>query len=675
MVMADATTQDMPVFGPDGKMLGNQTSIQGQPPAPSAFDQSWTNPLDNLGAMPAFDYGKVTAAKKGVLQKELGEVSGVMGQTEAAENKYRAIADKKFQQLESFDPNQIKPWNIEEEEKKYKDDPFSAFGSFAMIASLGLAAFTKTPFINSMNAMAGVIEGRKEANDQKYERAYKAWQENSKLMLERFNIVKAQVGDAVDLMKVQGELGKTKLANTLTKYGLMQDLALLNAGYDDVLAQKWVAQAKAMEGMAEAKDNIERLHSQREAIRTEDDRRKALGMPPMSPQEKVEMQNYLSKDHTPEQAAFNDAWHTFVREHPDATADEKAAFMQKARSYGRTLTAKTANQAMTAFQQQIPDLSPSEQAIIETTLGTKGTKAPQIVSKMTEAMDQIVAAKDAGTPMDSAKRAELLRQAAAMGGSEKDQQGLQLAAENWIKTGQFPSRNWDANQKILTMANQMLKDQGIDPKDLPKLQQEFKSQQVAIQRYLSGPQGQQTTGINMAEHHIETLRQITAALDNGDFTLANWIGNKVARELGRPEPNNATLAAQIVGTEIVRAMGIAGAGTAEERGGIGGALASDSASPEQMAGAADTAEKLLAGKLFSLRLAFPIATGLPLDRYDGMLSNRTKSILFPLIGEDKPKGAITDAPPVNLLQEGVVTKFKNGTSWMLKDGKPVKVTQ
>ena len=41
--------------------------------------------------------------------------------------------------------------------------------------------------------------------------------------------------------------------------------------------------------------------------------------------------------------------------------------------------------------------------------------------------------------------------------------------------------------------------------------------------------------------------------------------------------------------------------------------------------------------------------------------------------ETKPAAAPTSSPPVNLLKEGVETKFTNGQTWTLKNGKPVQV--
>jgi len=139
--------------------------------AQSAFDQSqdtWKNPLEQVSQPPAFDYNKAVEAKKGVLQKEIPAVEKAMAGQEAAMAKYGGVADRKLQQLEQFDSDQIKPWNEQEEKQKYQQNPFDTFSSMAMVASLGLAAFTKTPFINSMNAMAGVINGTQDRKDKEY---------------------------------------------------------------------------------------------------------------------------------------------------------------------------------------------------------------------------------------------------------------------------------------------------------------------------------------------------------------------------------------------------------------------------------------------------------------------------------------------------------------------------
>jgi hypothetical protein len=592
--------------------------------APSAFDQSqsWSNPLDAMGSPPTLDYGKAVEAKKGILQKELGAVSGVMGSTEAAENKYKGIADKKFQQLESIDPNQIKPWNAEEEQKKYQDDPYSAFGSFAMVASLGLAAFTKTPFINSMNAMAGVINGRKEANDQKYDRAYKAWQDNTKIFLDRFNIVKAQVGDAVEMMKTQGELGKTKLANTLTKYGLMQDLALLNAGYDDVLAQKWVAQAKAMEGLSKARDDIENLHLVKQAEDQENQSRVANGQPPMSAQESLAFKQGLVQPKTPEQAAFADAWRSFLKEKPDATASDKAAFMQKWK-YNENLN--TSNNVMAEYKSLVPDATPGEEALIRSIYGSKSAFAATNIGNITGAISQIQKAAQSGQPMSADERMKLLQQATH---SKFTDRALDAAADVYRKTGKMPAgmnSRADGGAYAAEVQNRAVERsvaEGKDPQQWPKDWARYGASKVAIQRFESGPQGNIARSLNTAIQHLDTMDQLSLALHNGNTVLFNRLAQTLAAETGNPVPTNFDAAKKIVGPEVIKAIGVSGAGTGQERAG-----AEDNwnraSSPEQLLGATKTVKKLLTGQLKSLRKQYIHSTGETEADFDEMMLPET----------------------------------------------------
>lgn len=42
--------------------------------------------------------------------------------------------------------------------------------------------------------------------------------------------------------------------------------------------------------------------------------------------------------------------------------------------------------------------------------------------------------------------------------------------------------------------------------------------------------------------------------------------------------------------------------------------------------------------------------------------------------ETSPTAPLVEAPPLNLLEENVITSFRDGSQWMLKDGRPVEVT-
>ncbi len=151
-----------------------------------------------------------------------------------------------------------------------------------MIASLGMAAFTRAPLTASMNAMAGVMTGIKEGNDQAYDRDYASWKENNNVLLKRFDVMKSQLSSDLEIWKTKGELGKQDLSNTILKYGLYKDKALLDAGLDDVVAQKWTAQVKAMEELSDASKKIEDQHALVQATTAENASRVQNGLPPMT---------------------------------------------------------------------------------------------------------------------------------------------------------------------------------------------------------------------------------------------------------------------------------------------------------------------------------------------------------------------------------------------------------
>lgn len=605
----------------------------------SSFDQSqspWSTPLDSVGAPPTLDYNKAIAAKRDVTQKELGAVSGVMGRNEAEMQKYGKVADQKFQQLESFDPNAIKPFDVEGEKKKAEVDPFQAFGSMAMIMSLGMAAFTKTPFINSMNAMAGVINGMKDAKDQNYDRSFKAWQENTKVMMERFNVVKEQVADSLSMMREKGELGKIQLANTLTKFGLEKDLALLNAGYDDVLMQKWAAQGKAISEMTKAQTGIQDLNMVRQAQIQENLTRQANGQPPMSAQEQIQFKQSLVAPKTPEQEAFADAWRSFLKEHPDATASDKAAFNQKWK-YNENLN--YSNQVTSDLKTVVPDITPGEEALIKSIYGSKSAFAATNIANITGAIDQIKQAAQSGNPMSASDRMKLLQQATH---SQFTDNAINGAAERYLKTGTMPpgiNSRADGGAYIAAVQNraaELAQDRGINMADLPKTWQKYRASQVAIQRFESGPQGNIARSLNVVIDHLSTMDQMSMALQNGNTVLFNRLAQTLAAETGSEVPTNFDAAKRIVAPEIVKAIGIAGAGTGGERRETEEAW-NRAGSPDQLLGASKVVKKLLAGQLRGLRKQYVHSTGLPESEFDEMMLPETlRELNLPTTGA--PKG-------------------------------------
>lgn len=224
-------------------------------------------------------------------------------------------------------------------------------------------------------------------------------------------------------------------------------------------------------------------------------------------------------------------------------------------------------------------------------------------------------------------------------------QAMMGDAERYLQTGTLPPNMGRGAQgaaearRIRSLASELAKERNIPLADLPKRWQEFKGEQVAIQRFMSGPQGNTIRSLNVVVDHAETLGKLGEALKNGNVRVFNEIAQTWAKQTGAPAPTNFDMAKQIVGAELIKALGVAGAGTAEERASLGQAV-SRASSPAQLVGVLDgVVRPLLGGQLRGIRQQFTTSTGLGEDKFNKMLFPNTIAFLEPKKQEDaKPQG-------------------------------------
>lgn len=177
--------------------------------------------------------------------------------------------------------------------------------------------------------------------------------------------------------------------------------------------------------------------------------------------------------------------------------------------------------------------------------------------------------------------------------------------------------------------------------------QKYTTQITAQNRFLSGPQGNTIRSLNVVVSHLQTMQDLTDALKNNNVPAFNRIAQTWAEQTGQAAPTNFDTAKQIVGAEIIKALGVAGAGSEAER----LAAANDfmrARSPEQIAGAIDTARKLLVGQLSGLRRQYIASTGLPGSTFDEMLEPETREF-FGNSETNKPVIHFTRDPNGNLV--------------------------
>ena len=135
----------------------------------------------------------------------------------------------------------------------------------------------------------------------------------------------------------------------------------------------------------------------------------------------------------------------------------------------------------------------------------------------------------------------------------------------------------------------------------------FANVKQAEQKFNVGKQGDTVRSLNVAVSHLDTLGQLSEALNNNDINLFNKIGNTYAKQTGSPIPTNFNAAKKIVADEIVKGIVGSGGGVADRE---EAAASIDAAnSPAQLKGVIDTYKQLLGGQLSGLKQQYEVSTG------------------------------------------------------------------
>lgn len=185
----------------------------------------------------------------------------------------------------------------------------------------------------------------------------------------------------------------------------------------------------------------------------------------------------------------------------------------------------------------------------------------------------------------------------------------------------------------------------------------------ALGAFTSGPQGNTVRSLNVSVAHLETLRDLGEALNNGDIQAFNALSQAFAQQTGVPAPTNFDTAKAIVADEV--AKGVIGGTTAQsDREQLAESIRRAS-SPQQLEGAIGTFQHLLAGQLGGLRHQYENATGA--KDFQEMLNPETRRVLdrFP---ESGATGSAPQRSPASAAAPGAPQEGARATS---KSGKPI----
>jgi hypothetical protein len=215
---------------------------------------------------------------------------------------------------------------------------------------------------------------------------------------------------------------------------------------------------------------------------------------------------------------------------------------------------------------------------------------------------------------------------------------VDAAAETFNQTGVAP-HYLGARQygpmimgAIQSRAMELLKEKYPELKDDPKgliekrtqQWQDYHTEQVAQNRFLSGPQSNTIRSLNVVVQHLQVLKQLKEAADSFDNNTFNRIAYWWSSEFGAPTPTNLDMAAVIVGNELIKAIQGGNLGTGEERAGAEGFFAKFK-SGDQVEGAVDVGTKLLVGQLRAMKYGYLVATHRPESEFTRLLMPETRA--------------------------------------------------
>jgi hypothetical protein len=153
---------------------------------------------------------------------------------------------------------------------------------------------------------------------------------------------------------------------------------------------------------------------------------------------------------------------------------------------------------------------------------------------------------------------------------------------------------------------------GVDPEQQRRDQlankQGIANQGRAVAAFNTGKQGNAVRSFNVLLSHLDTLSNLSDALDNGNIQAVNRLGNAYATATGQAAPTNFNSVKHIVADEVVKAI-TGGAGALGDREESAKAI-KDTNSPAQLKGVIQNIKQLSVGQLSGLEQQYQSSTGL-----------------------------------------------------------------
>lgn len=512
-------------------------------------------------------------------QQQVGLEGAQTAQQEARDKRNRERQEGLLNQ-EAATLADLKPWDAKKELSERKTGLWEKFGSPGFIVAMLASAFTAHPMNSALSSGAAAMDAINQGDMAAYDKAMEAWKANTDAAVKRMNIEHEEYADIDKLRETDLSAWQTKMKMAALKFNDKATLAYMDAGMYPELEEKKAGIWEGRQKIAEAQKFIEDQELQRRLTWS-------LFMPGEHDQKKI------SAEMTANPQKFT------------------AAAMQAEQMIAALKTPGTPEQqAWRKYKQENPN----------------GTFAED--SKALKDLHQRTM-----TPQQVALQQFMEQHSADNGGKGPSAEQMQ----SFLQSGRAAR---SAIAMYMTRFTQDFEDKNGRPPTAQELKvaaQDYQSEGVALTRFGTGPQGNTVRSLNVVVQHLDTLRQLSDAMDNGDWVSANRIAQGWAAEFGKDAPTNMNAAAQMVGTEVIKALGIAGAGTQDDRDKAEAAFR-NVRSPTQVYGVIDkVARPLLLGQLRGLKYQYIHSTGRSGERFEEALMPETRQFLDELHQSIRPE--------------------------------------
>ena len=268
----------------------------------------------------------IIAGETKLIEKQIGFEGAQQRQQDMRDNRYRERMERMVS-AEGTTADDLKPWNAEQELAEHKTDLWSQFGSPGFIISMLASAFTAQPMNTALTAGAAAMNAINQGDMNAYNKAFDVWKENTNLTLKRLGLEHERFADIDKLRTTDMAAWRTKVELLMRQFGDERKLMLLQNGMDPELDQAFEGQWKAEEGLASAKEALEKNHL-RTLITNADPRFKSGDPAQMAAaiQDAEDTVTGATEKMTPVQLYM----HKFMQENPRATSAQILEAGQKA---------------------------------------------------------------------------------------------------------------------------------------------------------------------------------------------------------------------------------------------------------------------------------------------------------------------------------------------------------